>query len=190
MGVMSLVNDDKKVVEAEIRRWLEQVVVDLGLCPFAAKPLQEERVSIDVSLAQNPEDLASDLHLALCRLEETPVATLETSLLVVPNMLGDFYDYNDFLDIADAILLEGDWEGEIQIASFHPQYQFAGTNKNDAENFTNRAPYPIFHLLREASLEAVLAAYPDPDAIPERNIELFQGMEKAAIKALFPYCFR
>ncbi|MEX1668883.1 DUF1415 domain-containing protein [Zhongshania guokunii] len=190
---MSTINGEKasiEIVEGGVRAWLEQVVVGLGLCPFAAKPLLEARVRIDVSLAQNLEELAGDLHLGLCRLEETPAAELETSLLVVPNMLADFYDYNDFLDIADAMVEEGDWEGVIQIASFHPQYQFAGTELSDAENFTNRAPYPIFHLLREASLEAVLAVYPDPEAIPERNIQLFQNMDKAAIKALFPYCFR
>ena len=177
-------------VEAAVRAWLEQIVVGLGLCPFAAKPLQESRIRVDVSLAQSPEDLASDLHLALCRLEETPASSLETSLLVVPNMLADFYDYHDFLDIADAILLEGEWDGVIQVASFHPEYQFAETDKDDAENFTNRAPYPIFHLLREASLEAVLASYPDPEAIPERNIALFQKMDTEALKGLFPYCFK
>ncbi|WP_373095713.1 DUF1415 domain-containing protein [Zhongshania sp.] len=190
MAVISAENDAKKTVEAAVSLWLERVVVGLGLCPFAAKPLQEARVRVDISSAQSPEELAGDLHLALCRLEETPVETLETSLLVVPHMLADFYDYNDFLDIADAMLVEGDWEGVIQIASFHPQYQFAETDKDDAENFTNRAPYPIFHLLREASLEAVLASYPDPDAIPERNIELFSDMDRGKLKHLFPYCFK
>ena len=105
-------------------------------------------------------------------------------------MLQDFYDYNDFLDIADAVLQEGGWEGDIQIASFHPDYQFAGTEKSDHENFSNRAPYPIFHLLREDSLEQAINSHPDPEAIPERNIALLQDMDGAAIKALFPYCFK
>ncbi len=177
-------------IEATVRQWLDEIVVGLGLCPFAAKPLQASRVRIDISLAQDPEVLAADLHLALCRLEETPVSILETSLVVVPNMLADFYDYNDFLDVADAMLEEGDWDGVIQIASFHPAYQFADTDPSDAENFTNRAPYPIFHLLREVSLDAVLASYPDPEMIPERNIALFRQMDRDALKRLFPYCFR
>jgi hypothetical protein len=176
-------------IEAAVHAWLEHIVVGLGLCPFAAKPLQSARVRVDVSMAQNLEDLAGDLHLALCRLEETPANVLETSLLVVPKLLADFYDYNDFLDIADAILEDGGWGGVIQIASFHPEYQFADTDINDAENFTNRAPYPIFHLLREASLDAVLESYPDPEAIPERNIALFKQMDRDRLKRLFPYCF-
>ena len=184
---MTVAND---TVKQEVQRWLEQAVVGLGLCPFAAKPLQEKRVAIDISRASNAEDLVNDLHQALCRLEETDLNTLETSILVVPDMLQDFYDYNDFLDIADAVLQEGGWEGDIQIASFHPDYQFAGTEKSDHENFSNRAPYPIFHLLREGSLEQAIASHPDPDGIPERNITLLQGMGSEAIKALFPYCFK
>ncbi|WP_269617877.1 DUF1415 domain-containing protein [Zhongshania sp. BJYM1] len=178
------------VIEQEVQRWLAEAVVGLGLCPFAARPLQDERVVIDVSHAINAESLVDDLHQALCRLEETPVEKLETSLLVVPNMLQDFYDYNDFLDIADAVLQEGGWEGEIQIASFHPEYQFAGTEKTDPENFTNRAPYPIFHLLREDSLEQAIASHPDPEGIPERNIAKLCEMEGDALKSLFPYCFK
>lgn len=189
MSLKSGVVDSIEGVEQAVRCWLDQVVVGLGLCPFAAKPLQEARVRIDVSLAQSPEELVSDLHIALCRLEETPASALETSLLVAPNILADFYDYNDFLDVADALLVEGNWDGLIQIASFHPGYQFGGTDKNDVENFTNRAPYPIFHLLREASLDAVLEAYPDPGGIPERNIALFKKMDREVLKRLFPYCF-
>jgi hypothetical protein len=181
---------DDEVVQQQVQRWLEQAVVGLGLCPFAAKPLQEKRVAIDVSRARSAEDLLNDLHLALCRIEETGLDKLETSLLVVPDMLQDFYDYNDFLDIADAVLQEGGWEGDIQIASFHPDYQFAGTEKSDHENFSNRAPYPIFHLLREDSLEQAINSHPDPEGIPERNIALLQDMDGAAIKALFPYCFK
>ncbi|WP_295873938.1 DUF1415 domain-containing protein [uncultured Zhongshania sp.] len=181
---------DCDVVEREVRQWLTEAVVGLGLCPFAAKPLQEKRVAIEVSRAATAEDLVNDLHRALCRIEETAVSVLETSLLVVPDMLQDFYDYNDFLDIADAVLQEGDWEGEIQIASFHPGYQFGGTEKAAPENFTNRSPYPIFHLLREDSLEHAIAAHSDPDGIPDRNIELLREMDAAALKLLFPYCFK
>ncbi|MFT7404359.1 MAG: hypothetical protein ACI955_001425 [Zhongshania sp.] len=181
---------DNDVIEREVRRWLTDAVVGLGLCPFAAKPLQEMRVAIDVSHASNAEDLVNDLHHALSRLEETAVSKLETSLLVIPNMLQDFYDYNDFLEIADAVLQEGSWEGEIQIASFHPDYQFAGTEKVDPENFTNRAPYPVFHLLREDSVEQVLASYPDPESIPERNVALMREMDHKSLRALFPYCFK
>jgi len=184
---MTIEND---VIEGDVRRWLTEAVVGLGLCPFAAKPLQDLRVAIDISRATTAEDLVNDLHHALCRMEETAVSKLETSLLVIPDMLQDFYDYNDFLDIADAVLQEGGWEGDIQIASFHPDYQFAGTEKADPENFTNRAPYPVLHLLREDSLEQVLASHPDPDGIPERNIALLREMNGDAIRTLFPYCFK
>jgi hypothetical protein len=182
-------SSDIAQVEAAIQSWLSQVVIAKGLCPFASKPTLEGRVAIEVSVATKPEDLLEDLHRALCRLEESSVAKLETSLLVVPNMLVDFYDYNDFLDVADALLVAGGWEGEIQIASFHPAYQFADTAVDDAENFTNRAPFPVFHLLREDSLEQALADFADPDAIPARNIALFQAMSKAELQTLFPYCF-
>ncbi|MFQ3200341.1 MAG: hypothetical protein ACI9SK_001057 [Zhongshania sp.] len=181
---------DNDLIQGEVRRWLTDAVLGLGLCPFAAKPLHEMRVAIDISFASNAEDLVNDLHQALSRLEETPARKLETSLLVIPNMLQDFYDYNDFLEITDAVLQEGSWEGEIQIASFHPDYQFAGTEKADPENFTNRAPYPVFHLLREGSLEEVLASYPDPDNIPERNIALMRKMDHQSLQILFPYCFK
>ncbi|CAA0082734.1 Uncharacterised protein [Zhongshania aliphaticivorans] len=180
---------DIEKIRQDIQLWLNNAVIGLGLCPFAAKPLQEDRVAIEVSCATTPEDLVGDLHMALCRLEETPLNTLETSLVVVPNMLQDFYDYNDFLEVTDAVLQEGGWDGEIQIASFHPDYQFGGTAKTDFENFTNRAPYPIFHLLREDSLEQAIAAYPNPEAIPERNIALLREMDRETIAKLFPYCF-
>ena len=160
---------DEQII-ADVEQWLDEVVIGLDLCPFAARPRREKRVRIAVSHATTAEALLDDLQAELERLSDTPVAELETTLLAIPDMLEDFADYNDFLDAVDLWVEQFGWEGDLQVASFHPQYQFAGSEPDDADNLTNRAPYPILHLLREASIDRAVAAYPDPDAIIERNI--------------------
>ena len=172
-------------VESAIRQWLERIVIGLGLCPFAARPFQENRVRICVSAAADEVELLTELQLELTRLSETPARELETTIIAIPAMLADFGDYNDFLDRVDALLQEFEWEGEFQVASFHPQYQFADTQPNDAENLTNRAPYPLLHLLREASVEAALDSHPDPDRIPQDNIARMRALSPAQRRALF-----
>lgn len=175
-------------IEAQMREWLAQVVVGLNLCPFARRPFEAGQVRFAVSDAEDEEALLGDLLAELSWLDAQERAQTETTLLVVPRMLADFLDYNDFLSLVDVLLERFSWEGRFQIASFHPDYQFAGTEPDDAENYTNRAPWPVLQLLREDSLEQMLAAYPTPERIPERNIETMNRLGRPAMEALLEKC--
>lgn len=172
---MSNAPDRQSVVEAT-RHWLEKVVIGLNLCPFAGLPWKQGRVRLQVSKASSPEQLAQDLVDELLALKNADPAESETTLLIHPNVLGDFLDYNDFLDVADGLLEELGLDGTIQVASFHPDYQFADSEPDDPANCTNRSPYPMLHLLREASIEAATANLAKPEAIFERNIETMRGI--------------
>ena len=174
-------------IEQQVRQWLEQVVVGLNLCPFAGAPFREGRVRITSSEAETEEALLANLQQELQRINEAPAEELETTLLVVPGMLADFDDYNQFLDAVDDLLQREGWEGEYQVASFHPQYRFHATEPGDAGNLTNRAPWPILHILREASIDEALESYPDPDDIPERNIQKMEALTPEERRALFPW---
>lgn len=156
------------------RTWLERAVIGLNLCPFA-KPVKN-RIRYAVSAAKGPEELRADLVDELQTLAEADPEEIETTLLIHPRVLSDFLDYNDFLEAADEVLEDLDLTGEIQIASFHPQYQFAGTQPDDIENYTNRSPYPMLHLLREASVEAAVDAHPDTHQINEKNVETMRTL--------------
>ena len=179
---------DEQII-ADIEQWLDEVVIGLDLCPFAARPRREKRVHIAVSHATDEESLLNDLQAELERLSDTPAAELETTLLAIPDMLEDFADYNDFLDAVDLWVEQFGWEGELQVASFHPQYQFADTEADDPGNLTNRSPWPLLHIIREDSLEKAIEHYPDVDAIPERNIARMKALGPAERKRLFPYLF-
>lgn len=172
-------------VEAAVRQWLEQVVVGLNLCPFAARPLREGRVRVVVSESRRELDLLTELQFELQRLEDRPAAELETTLIAIPDMLADFADYNDFLDDVDRLLEEFEWAGDYQVASFHPDYQFADTQPDDAENLTNRSPVPLLHLLREDSVEAAIESHPDAEGIPEANIRRMRGLNREERNTLF-----
>lgn len=167
---------DSALVEARVRRWLERAVIGLNLCPFAKAVYVKRQVRIVVSDATTPRDLLEQLGEELALLRDTPADEVDTTLLVHPLVLADFLAYNAFLDDADALVEAMDLEGELQVASFHPDYQFAGTAPDEVDNLTNRAPYPILHLLREASVERAVAAYPDPDAIIGRNIATVRAL--------------
>ena len=155
---------------ADTRRWLEKAVIGLNLCPFAKAVYVKQQVRFVLSDATTPEALLEELAEELVLLRDTPAERIDTTLIVHPDVLGDFLDYNDFLDNADAAVEALDLQGILQVASFHPQYQFAGTAPDDVSNYTNRAPYPMLHLLREDSVERAVAAFPDPGVIVERNI--------------------
>ena len=155
---------------ADTRRWLEKAVIGLNLCPFAKAVYVKQQVRFVLSDASTPEALLEELAEELVLLRDTPAERIDTTLIVHPDVLGDFLDYNDFLDNADAAVEALDLQGILQVASFHPQYQFAGTAPDDVSNYTNRAPYPTLHLLREDSVERAVAAFPDPGVIVERNI--------------------
>lgn len=169
-----------------VQDWIETVVVGLNLCPFAKHELIHERVRFCVSDADTPDQLLSSLQTELERLSHD--STIETTLLIHPHTLTDFQDYNQFLNITDALLIDMELQGIYQIASFHPQYQFAGTETDDVENYTNRSPYPMLHLIREQSLENALVNYPDADKIPERNIALLKQLGKEKMQTLWQRC--
>jgi uncharacterized protein len=151
------------------RQWLARAVIGLGLCPFAAAPFARDQIRYRVSERQSAEGLARELAEELGHLHAADPQLCETSLLIHPHVLADFADYNQFLDEADAVIAALDLRGELQIASFHPDYQFAGTEPNDVQNYSNRSPYPMLHLLREASVARAVASYPATGEITERN---------------------
>lgn len=172
-----------------VQQWLEQVVIGLNLCPFAAKPNRNKQIRIQLCDSDTELAVLEMLQAELTALDETPVSELETTLLIIPNLLHDFDDYNQFLDLVDALLDEFEWAGEYQVASFHPQYCFAGVAPDSPENLTNRSPYPLLHIIREASIEAVLEHYDNPKAIPQRNIEKVSALSEDEKRRLFSYLF-
>lgn len=175
-------------VRAQMAAWLERFVVGMNLCPFARKPLAAGQVRIQVSEAVTPEALLEELQSELLMLDQTPATELETTLLVAPRMLQDFLDYNDFLHLANDLLEAFGWEGHFQIASFHPYYQFADTEVEDAENYTNRAPWPTLHVLREDRLEEAVDSHPDPEGIPGRNIDTMNRLGTDSLAEMLDAC--
>lgn len=157
-------------------RWLERAVIGLNLCPFAKAVHVKKQIHYVVSTTQEPADVLRALREELAALVATPAQERDTTLLIVPHCLQDFLDFNDFLDEAEALLDEMDLAGVLQIASFHPQFQFAGTDVDDVTNCTNRAPYPTLHLLREESIDRAVEAFPEAEAIFERNIEVLEAL--------------
>ena len=164
-----------KAVE-QTRRWLADWVIRYDLCPFARYPFEQGRVRIVATEASNSDSVFRFILGELDRLYQAEPEKIETTLVVVEQLLLNFDDYLDFLDLLQRVIVETGLEGEIQIASFHPQYQFEGVGPDDPSNYTNRSPYPMFHLIREASLEKAIAHYAEPEKIPQRNIELMREM--------------
>ena len=173
-----------------VDRWLSNVVIGLNLCPFAARPKKLDLIDIVVSDAQSLEQLLADIQAEMKRLVETPASTLETTLVCTPHLLADFEEYNSFLDITDRLLVQSGYDGILQIASFHPNYQFDGTLPDDPENLTNRSPVPIFHLLREVSVSEALEYYSEPEKIPARNIAKMKSLTAAEKQHLFHYLIK
>lgn len=169
---------------AATKLWLERAVIGLNLCPFAKSVHAKGQVRYVVSAAQTPDELLRDLLQELEMLAETSAEKIDTTLLIHPHVLTDFLDYNDFLDVVDAALEEVDLDGELQVASMHPQYQFAETEPDDISNFTNRSPYPTLHLLREASVNEAVAAFPEADRIFDKNIETMERIGHEGWNAL------
>jgi len=180
-------NPDNQLVEQRVMQWLQDVVIGLNLCPFANKPTRAGQVRLRVSEALSEEVLLSDIEVELQRLDAEPATILETTLVIAPYMLADFWDYNQFIGWVEALISRSGWQGVYQLATFHPNYCFAGAEPEDAENLTNRGPFPIFHLIREASMADVLARYPDPESIPENNIRRVSALSEAQRRSLFPY---
>ena len=179
--------DDKTVI-AETRAWVDRAVIGLNLCPFAKAPQVKGLVRYVLSTATDPAALLADLIKELERLAESPPTTLETTLLIHPGVLGDFADYNDFLDVADSTVEELDLDGILQVASFHPDYQFDGSAPDDIGNATNRSPYPTLHLLREESLDRAVEAFPEAEMIYQTNIATLEKLGSAGWAALQQQC--
>jgi len=170
-----------------VQRWVESLVVGLNLCPFAKRVWVKNRVRCSVTEAATEEQLLVDLQAELELLNRDDA--IETTLLIHPRVLKEFYDYNQFLNYADNLLAQMRLNGVYQIASFHPDYQFGGTEPGDVENYTNRSPYPLLHLIREESLERAISNYPGSDQIPDRNIELLNSLGRDKMRALLQACF-
>ena len=165
-----------ETIIAATQEWLEKAVIGLNLCPFAKAVHVRKQIRYVVSAATTEEALLAELMAELRYLQDTDPELVDTTLLIHPYVLTDFLDYNDFLDTVDIATAEPEFNDAFQVASLHPQYQFAGTELDDIENYTNRAPYPTLHLLREDSVDRAVAAFPDADQIPERNIEMLKKL--------------
>ncbi|MBL8306970.1 MAG: DUF1415 domain-containing protein [Rubrivivax sp.] len=170
--------------------WLERAVIGLNLCPFAKAVHSKGRIRWVESTAETPEALLGELLQELQALATADPDEIETTLLVHPRVLADFRDFNDFLALADLALVELGLEGTLQIASFHPDYRFAGTRASDISNATNRSPHPTLHLLRESSIERAVATYPDAEAIFGRNVETLRSLGHAGWRRLMAGLYR
>lgn len=170
---------------ANTQAWLEKAVIGLNLCPFAKAVHVKRQVRYVVSDATSEEALLADLLQELEWLYDADPEEVETTLLIHPYVLTDFLDYNQFLEAADAAVSELELDGEIQVASFHPDYQFADSGPDDIENFSNRAPYPTLHLLRETSVAKAVAAFPDAARIYQHNIDTLRALGHAGWKQLW-----
>jgi len=168
----------------DTRRWLERAVIGLNLCPFAKAVHAKQQIHYALSQARSLNELCEELGAQLRELVKLTADVRETTLLIVPTVLQDFLDFNEFLAEANEVLIGLDLEGVIQIASFHPDYQFAGTRTDDITNFTNRSPYPILHLIREASIDRAVEAFPDPQAIFQTNMQTLENLGPAGWAAL------
>lgn len=173
-----------------VEQWLDDVVIGLNLCPFASQPRRNNQIRFVTSDAYTSEAALRHLYDELTYLDHVSPNEIETTLLILPNILANFDDYNQFLDIVDELLIEFEWEGVFQVASFHPDYCFADTEIDSVENLTNRSPYPILHLIREASMEKALQHLKAPDEVFKRNINVMNTLSEVEIKRLFPYLKR
>jgi hypothetical protein len=173
-------------ITGSVQRWVESFVVELNLCPFAKRELIQNRIRFALTAAQTEEELLTALQAELELLDSD--TSIETTLLIHAKVLQDFYDYNQFLDYADKLLLQMGLEGVYQIASFHPHYQFGNTDPDAAENYTNRSPYPMLHIIREESIARAIAESPNIDQVPAGNIKLMNRLGKDRLRALMQAC--
>jgi len=171
---MNITNEnalEQKII-FETKQWIEKIIIAHNFCPFAKKPFIQDTIRYKVCNATSSEIVVDDLVDELLYLHEASPTEVETSLLIVPYTLTEFEDYNQFLDVVDSALEELDLIDIIQVASFHPEYCFADLDPDDVRNYTNRSIYPMFHLIRENSVEHARATHPDVEAIPDKNMDL------------------
>jgi uncharacterized protein len=178
------VSIDNDSVIGATRAWLEKVVIGLNLCPFAKAVYLKNQVRFVVSRARNSDALLEELERELNFLAQVDLAQIDTTLLIHPDVLTDFLDYNDFLDVCDSVVEELELAGVLQVASFHPHYQFADTEADDVTNFTNRSPFPTLHLLREESVTRAVETFTDVDGIYQKNIATLRRLGKEKLEKL------
>ena len=166
------------------KNWVEKIVIGLNLCPFAKPVFIKDQIKFVLSEAKNPNELAKDFLSELNFLTGIEGDDTETTILIHPFVLEDFGDYLDYVDYVNDLIYQAGLEGTFQIASFHPDYQFEGTESTDIENYTNRSPFPMLHLLREDTLEKAIKTYPNVEDIPSNNIEKLKEMGLEALKEL------
>jgi hypothetical protein len=179
---------DPARVEAETRAWVDHFVIGLNLCPFAKAVHARQQVRYVVSDATTEDDLLDALADEMHRLVATDADVVDTTMLIHPLVLQDFLDFNDFLGLADDLVEELGYAGTLQVASFHPRYQFADTSPDDPGNASNRSPYPVLHLLREDSVDRAVAAFPEAETIYEKNIRTLEELGPEGIAALQRQC--
>jgi len=167
--------DEEKAI-SDTKRWLEKAVIGLNLCPFAKSVHVRNQIHYHVYLGKDSVEWLAALRKELVDLQAMDPDARDTSLLIAPNCFGNFLDFNEFLSEAEMVLAELELEGQLQIANFHPQFQFSGTQEDDITNYTNRAPYPTLHLIRESSIDRAVAAFPDAERIYLKNIETLQKL--------------
>lgn len=175
---------DQEAVIAATREWVEKAVIGLNLCPFAKSVYVKNQVRIVVSQARHIDAFLEDLDRELDHLAEVDPDVTDTTLLVHPTLFPDFLDFNDLVQIADEAVTEHELDGVLQVASFHPDFQFEGTAPDDITNYTNRSPYPTLHLIRETSIDRAVEAFPEAETIYERNMETLQKLGLAGWRAL------
>jgi uncharacterized protein len=173
-----------EIVIEQTKEWIEKAVIGLNLCPFAKPVFTQNLIRYSVSKATNEEELLEELGSELLLITQTDAKEIETTLLILPEFLSEFLEFNDFLGLGEDLLSEMELEGVIQIASFHPHFQFAGTKPDDITNYTNRSPYPILHLLREDSVSKAVDTFPGVDEIPDKNIETLTKLGLSGWKKL------
>jgi len=173
-------------VISHTKKWLSGFIIEHNICPFAKREYDGDKIHCEVVLSDKLENQLQELIYSCEQLDNNE--DIETSLLILPNGLLDFDDYLDFLELSNTLMHKQGYEGVYQLASFHPDYCFEGVDADDASNFTNRSPYPMLHLIREASLEKVLAHYPNPENIPSRNIEYTRELGVAVLQELLAAC--
>ena len=174
---------DEQVL-VQTRHWLEKAVIGLNLCPFAKAVYVKNQIRLVVSHARHADDFLEELDRELDLLVATPASEIDTTLLIHPTLFEDFLDFNDFLEVAEGVVDEHELEGVVQLASFHPQFQFDGTEPDDIGNYTNRAPFAMLHLLREQSVERAVEAFSEAESIFEQNIATLEKLGLEGWKAL------
>jgi uncharacterized protein len=175
---------NEALVLQQTRLWLEKAVIGLNLCPFAKAVYVKNQIRLVVSKARHADDFLEELDRELDLLVATPASEIDTTLLIHPTLFEDFLDFNDFLEIAEGVVDEHELDGVVQLASFHPKFQFDGTEESDISNYTNRSPFAMLHLLREESVQRAVQAFPQADAIFESNIATLEKLGLAGWKSL------